>query len=169
MEQRAAEAPLGMAGELPVVEGQVGRVDGDVRDTERIRECAQKRCVTACDVGKAGTRIEGEDQSDVETAGAEDDGPASGIAAEEGNPGGGAHRGSRPGVGSAVPGKHHGGRGGFPKEDLLRRLSGWRRTPGRCVMRVEGRQFLVDAVAGRQHPEVGQFHGGWRYNPDTRR
>ncbi len=164
MEKRTAETPLGVPGELAVLEGEVGRLDGHVRDGERIRERAQKRCVTACDLGKAGTRLERENQGDVEAAGAEDDRSASGVAAENRNTADRAGIEVRPGVRRTVAGQYDSGMSGFPDEKVLPR----RPVTGAVDVR-ENLPFLVNSTVGWHQPEIGQLHGGWRYNPDTRR
>ena len=180
VQEGVAQAALGMAGELAVVEREVGRVDGDVRDGDRIGEHTQQQCVAAGDVTQFGTRIEGKDQGDIEAAGAEDDRAAAGVAAKERDVAGSTGVWVGPGAGGTVAGEDDGGMRRFPDEEVFLEVAGCRagleirasdagvnagaprgRRPWR-VRAIDARQnlqLLVDSPGGRERAEIGKCMG----------
>ena len=171
VEEGVAQAALRMAGEFAVAEREVSRADGDVRNGKRVGEGAEERCVAARDVGERGARVEGEDQGDAEAAGAEDDGSPSGVATEDRDVADRAGFQVRPGVRGAIARQNDGGMRGFPDEQALPSSKAASRVAGvdtgapGALDACQNLPFLAESPGGRHQTEVGQLHGGWRYNP----
>ena len=173
VQQTTAHSPLGVSGELPIVDGEIGRPDSDAIDSQNASQPAKQPGVAAFHIGQQGTPIERKDQGEVQAAGTDHHCATGGLPVQHRNSPVGADPNANPFFGVAVPGQYHGKPFRFPDKqpftgvdraacfilELLVRISG--RRFGRCcrLLAPQRLDFQPQPPLGRNRSVVLDLHG----------
>ena len=176
VEQRAAHPALGVPGEFPLADGEVGRPGRDAAEGQNTGQPAEQPVMASCDVGEPRALVERQDEGDVQATRSDDDRAAARLPVQQRDTTSDAGRDMGPRLRFSAPGQYDTGMSRLPdKEALARACRGGRGAkrrrrralPFRATDRPARRSlfqspqsldFEREAAAGRQQSVVLELH-----------